>query len=827
LVEDAITLLIRLLVDKALGGQVGDKLVDAFEAAAHRLFEHVGPGFQAAVTSLETWVAPLRQRMEALAASMPTELNAEQMAATGEAFVDLIADLAAGVTTNQIRDGLDRLLRMLRQDIGFTDAYLGGQINALLDDFAARCLAITGDSGDARDNRLAIVAILRRLRRSLANKWTLPPLNSEQLAGPLFAWMRSAGTDEIAQKIACIADKVKNGLRLSKGVLSAIPFTGVSAGSIGQAGMSAANLNAEKSWYGHWLFDSDWGIDQPKAGSEYAPRFEKITFKHVDREAMEGVAFHGRWVRYALETLLHLTSLEEGDYISSSLHATRSLTDTIVLAAAKYEIPWVVRHPIDLAISFLAGGFEGRGLDQFDEMLYLVRVGIDLFEAYLYQFYSRLAYNFTLSILTLLNHDGQTLSQEFVSGTSLPQPDNRRFIRGAALPFMDLGALILAAAVPYDWYSFDFRGRPGTRPATGEFFATWLAGGLGMSLLSAFVGTVFAGAWSLAYADVEDYAYTWLTGLGFATLNFPLYWFLVNDGATDGGKIGLLPNAGRGQRVAFRGYPDPSTSPYRLPYASGQSIECIQGNHGIASHNSVSQPIQVYAYDFSMNLNANVLCMRPGIVFSFVDTTPTGNANTGQPGNNIVIQHTTIDGNHDSFSPAAGVVAGVTYSSYVHGVQNSIMAAFAARGITLATRDIVPTINPLMPAPYTNLLTGTINRVVSLDAGGNIIVDAAGFPVEVTVAQGQTIMTCDHTGVSQFNHLHVQVVPNVLPTPIVDQFQFGNLRIFITAVDAAGNATVTDNAPAQFTIPFTFNEVGGDGAPKKFDYYTSANTPVP
>lgn len=58
------------------------------------------------------------------------------------------------------------------------------------------------------------------------------------------------------------------------------------------------------------------------------------------------------------------------------------------------------------------------------------------------------------------------------------------------------------------------------------------------------------------------------------------------------------------------GYPDASTSLYKLPWPSGNSYEISQGNCGPASHLGA----QRYSYDISMNIGSTVVAARAGVI---------------------------------------------------------------------------------------------------------------------------------------------------------------------------------------------------------------------
>jgi murein DD-endopeptidase MepM/ murein hydrolase activator NlpD len=61
-------------------------------------------------------------------------------------------------------------------------------------------------------------------------------------------------------------------------------------------------------------------------------------------------------------------------------------------------------------------------------------------------------------------------------------------------------------------------------------------------------------------------------------------------------------------------YPPAAESPYRLPWAAGESHLCVQGNRGIVSHHGWER----YAYDFAMPVGTEVCAARGGKVVTVI-----------------------------------------------------------------------------------------------------------------------------------------------------------------------------------------------------------------
>lgn len=61
-------------------------------------------------------------------------------------------------------------------------------------------------------------------------------------------------------------------------------------------------------------------------------------------------------------------------------------------------------------------------------------------------------------------------------------------------------------------------------------------------------------------------------------------------------------------------YPPASASPYRLPWAAGQTYRCVQSNRGIVSHRDWER----FAYDFGMPVGTEICAARAGTVTQVV-----------------------------------------------------------------------------------------------------------------------------------------------------------------------------------------------------------------
>jgi len=542
--------------------------------------------------------------------------------------------------------------------------------------------------------------------------------------------------------------------------------------------------------------DVKW-LDAPIFSGIRGPHY---TFDVASTETMEGVAFHSAWVSDALEALLHLISLEVGDYASNTVNAVWNLVHMTVKLAANRPLfdslgywTWVIGIGAT-ALASLEGMHTKVSVKNWFAFWLFVLLSSDLGEKALYNYWLNLARNGLLSTITLLNYDGARVEEDFVSGArDTNRPLNRKVVDGVVSIFVDLSMIWLADLVPKNKYIFPF----GSADLTLGY---GVGAALGMGLLGGFVGTVVAE--TLAWAeDWEVLGYSLLKSMLWSLGRFWPYLYLIKEGDTDGGIYNPIG-------IAFPGYPDSSTSPYNMPYPAGQAVLWGQCNQGMWSHHIApgSNP-QVYAFDLAMDQGDEVLAMRSGTVIDFFDWVPDDtdpSTNIPRPGfpagtlpqpgttsrnwNFVMIRHDrdaavvlipagnlppNANPQNSPHDRDAGGGRVVTYGVYGHGRNGSVRQIFASR----------------LGIPVANILPSNI--------------------IGQTILKGQPIMLSGDTGVSFHNHLHIQIM--VGPATGAD-VRLDNRTGVLAAVNP-------------YTIPFVFQEVSG--VPKVLNSYISQNIRQP
>lgn len=482
----------------------------------------------------------------------------------------------------------------------------------------------------------------------------------------------------------------------------------VSVGSVGANGVAGAEVEvavAENpddpiAWYASWVAGR---VVRFPAGDVDNPYLNGFSFKHASAPTMEKVAFHSAWAASAVEALLHLISAEQGDLAENLMNLGANGLDIGLVAFDKPKLleqvnflqPRFLRFMTFIASDFLAG-LEGARFGDPNDPYAWTNLGGDMGEAILYRRWSWLLRETLLSFMTLHNHDPegfQAWQREHAGKvpaeviTRAVKLHNNNCFDGMCYFMAELGGMLLPLILwRSDRANYGFLG--GTLPgsllgkAIGSAAISW-----SFMYLSIFLARIPAGEfpsdwWRFVLLLLKERVYgeykLWPTqtlaagdsaasggvsaGEGFLyvlkdlfwdvprgaiallmyVLDFGIYHYLFTDGSTDDGTY-CIDTLGVSRQ--FMGYPgDSGNSPYRLPWASGNMIQCVQGNMGIWSHYPQGAS-QTYAYDFGHDKGTEVLCSRAGILVSAMDINPDNNPNNW---NFAVVMHLI------AFAPGSG-----------------------------------------------------------------------------------------------------------------------------------------------------------------------------
>jgi hypothetical protein len=692
LVEDLLALATRLLWDRAHGGACLTLTEKAFAASLERLLAATRTRQGAAAQKLKAWAQPLVDKIAAMGQSLPGDSVAHETILSGDRLVSLLVELLDGITTDALAQHANFALSVLQNDLGLTNSFVDQQVGLIIDDIVAQLRGAPLEADlRVRENRFEIIVLVRRIRRDIDGLFELPPLNVDRFAALLLSKLRELQYDAVVGRAAVTGKALKSGLDVLGAISDEVTF---SAGFSGGPGAAAApGASTRRCWYASWVTGEEVNDVDPLNCSALQP----FSFLHLSRDQMEKATLHATWVTTLLDGFLvaligYLKG--RGVYSITTVSMMRDTIYTVLAPLGDINLPtaldpWLkVPGSFDKLFNLVSAAlcsFEGRSLNDYDGFLYLLRL---IFRFGGSSLPLPLVRDAILSIMTLSNHDPE----------ATPKPENRNNDGLIQFVMQILGPLLHAGVMPDNFFSINGE--------YGSLIAAVLLGALGISVVSFFFGFLLSIGLAGDLPDGDNAAGSWAKGYGLSHLSFIGFWFLFNDGRTNDGKRGYKTDNARGTEVEFKGYPGAATSPYLMPFEG--AAECIQGNHGFWSHNSVIG--QVFSYDFSLNLGQDVLCMREGEVFG----TPLDSVDDGEhpdDGNHIIIKHTTPNADHDLDVNGTPTT---TYAKYYHGQKGTIAAAF----------------------------------------GGSI--PAAGTPV----TQGQLLFKCNSTGMSRCNHIHVQVNPD-------------------------------------------------------------------
>lgn len=814
--------------------------------------------FDTVVDEFEPRIGAARQRIDGLLQQLLEQIDfddPDDALAVGADIIALVERIVAGATPAKIGQILSLLFDAIEDDLGFTEMRARGLLGDLARRLTRRLKAAyaADPSGDQAYNLYAMGGALEEALTLFDFDLNLPPITKDQVVPRIVQAVQDAGLEDRLVPVRNALDRAANGL---SGVPGLAPlFGGEELRAGGSAGAAASPT--KQCWYATWLTYS-W---VRSTNAPNCPELEQVNFgEKLDLKTMESIARHSKWISHLPEIALHAASIEKGDIANNVVNMSLRLIQGIVNLASNNDYPVSVNWSVIPAASYLAGFERTRWNDAFGILTQLTDIG----ETQLFARWSWLLRELLLSILTLAVHD-KTKLQEFLA-TRPPDPPengseaekeaaralveefetklrhyNHNQIDGIGLTLGELGMLLIPLIVSQaDKNLYGFPNGSGSKGKLAGLVIGSVLTSIVFSLAGLLIGRAISGSWPsgrrflslLSKENIFGRLTFWdSSGVGFGVLrllldlfirtpilltsyvlDFFIYFYMFCENATDGGRFAGLRPPG-----SYPGYPDRATSPYRLPWPSGTMYQCVQGNLGIWSHTPFSSGSQIYAYDFSHNRGDIVLAARDGIVWDFRETTPDGEAApagiTGNRANRIRILHLNHVAGHDfdengnaAITPPGGPPENITtICEYLHGQQNGVTTVFQNRGIDLRLPN-----DPAVSG-FADVL-GWPFAVQLLPGGLDVARDpVTNKPALVQVQAGQAIMQADSTGRSAYNHLHIQVRPNL-----------GS-----TQPNAAGTFPAVNRA--NYTIPFVFADSdvqGDDGVPRSLNWYEPDNAEV-
>ncbi|MGH2736938.1 MAG: hypothetical protein ACRDKZ_15265, partial [Actinomycetota bacterium] len=584
------------------------------------------------------------------------------------ALIDALAAIADLLTTERIVTTLRGAFAIAEEDLGITGERLGAVAVGILERVEER-LTQPLESGDASATALHLYDIgscIGRLRFVAMPKPGMPRLDLEILVAEIERRWELTGINQIAQLLkgffeasGDIAEALAAIVQmLTLNVEVDVDTTTRSLGGGSEADIRARQGEASRSvaWYATWVANETVKYNSAQPADRFtSEHLRGMDYVKFDAETMEQVARISAIVAPALEAFLHFSSMEQGDLASNTAGAAINLTDMIVNIAEERLHPvfhWLV-FPV---LVQLPAGIENERSDPLGDPPYVATNMLgDFGEFVLYRRWIWLARELLLSVLTLLNNRPGSMDEFANQQATLGQDEitrarhlhNNNCFEGVCYSFAELASMIVPLIHSHtDRKDYGMIG--GTLPSGAiekGIYAALIE--IGSLYLAVPLASLMAGEWPSDWARFGKlllherifgkFEYSGEAGIvalkvlaslrGAAPLllhfvDYFVYLYLFTNGSTDDGKFCL--DTGFTER-RFAGYSAQESSPYLLPYPSGETKQCVQTNMGIWSHYP-QNVAQTYAYDFSHDMGDEVSCSRAGIITALTDTIPDGNA---------------------------------------------------------------------------------------------------------------------------------------------------------------------------------------------------------
>ncbi|MGZ4334859.1 MAG: hypothetical protein ACXVRJ_11390 [Gaiellaceae bacterium] len=867
---DVAKLAVGMLRDVIGGGHILEQFEAAGVAQTERVLAHAQSGLDHARQRLGALAQAPVARLQTLA----TELGGisdpdEALAAAHDLFATLTAG-AEGLTIDHLRSDVAELLDIVETDLGLTPDFLEQEVWAFVDDLVERLEHVPPESDAAlRSNRIQVVGSLRRLRRRVGGAFVFPELDPEHAAEDLLAVIRKIGVSDLAGRVACVGANVAQATQSARDVLHAVPFTGLLP-SVGAAVTpDPSKSDDEYLWYPSWLANQNRAVgdhifsflipgdevrinkaktqivqrntthadqliasgtnlswkDHPRLGDDPAP----YSFAGPDADAMETLAYVTAIIQSGAEVLLNAISISDGDIFANLVNIFGGTLNGLWKLAQKEPEPWWLDGLIFRTVLLFPATFEGIQTEASGRKarMWLTLAVPDYVEMLTWRYFTKLGRDVLLSIITLANHDH----------SATPRPRNRReFDAVRHLITMGLHNLFLLAFKRKNWGLM--KDASSLSPLLELIFIWSLLIGTGVGALGGLVGSLLGEAVARdADGDAIKDKMWWSIP---QCVLMTVYWlFIQQEGSTQGGTF--TPFTGN----AYVGYQAKDTSPYKMPFDPAAVTRCYipQGNQGLFSHN-FNNVGQLYAYDFSLDENAEILAARSGTVIAFSESIPnekslsTGSSPTKSKLTTLIAAGSspnTIDvASAAAFQPSGALLVGnrdIAYYTSISGTQfQGVTWLTGSAQDAAAVNDFVE--QRLFSWNFIAIkhdvdesLAAAAPHAHDLGLGGGtpiptVAVYGHGMPGSITsafashlpavpteaivgthVKQGMPIMLAGDTGISFNNHLHMHVVPD----PGGDYRKYGGW----------GD-----------TIPFVFSDedAPSDGVLKHFTFYKSGNT---
>src|SRR5579884_152565 len=580
------------------------------------------------------------------------------------------------LTAANIVNFLQGLFDVILTDLGVSGGGLLGVLTTTITHMVEK-LQTGVENGDMSDQSVALYDFgtgLDDILALLQKDIDFPTLDISAVLSEVRAVWANLGIDRIIALIEAILQKGDQLLTPIATIAQAVVDVEVNVKVTPQAANGngtpapAENPSDPIAWYASWVagnvvrFPSDTGQSTNLFDNQYLLGF---TYKRISRETMEKIAYHTAWLAPVIELVLfHATSMEKGDITNNLVQLLYDGTDAGLIIFKKYKLHWGWGWLPLLTFPWIGPTAEsgGRSCWWWHDIA-------DAVENLMYRRWCWEMREALLSVLTLLNYDDAAFQQILSTRSNQVEKDattlasNPYYFDGTIIAIIEIGSLFLfgfyrdrgafyldtgvsifslppiqqAVSIGWLWpMAMTIVGYVIARPLSGQP----LFSSSGLHVFAVFFRERLLGKYSFADGASGFWAVArCVFGFLLYPLEYLIYRFVFTTGDTDGGTL-ALDTQGNDAPKKFLGYPDPSTSPYLIPWVDSQRM-CVQGNLGIVSHNAHDGTGQVYAVDIEMAEGQDIVASRAGIIVNIRDTIATGDHSDGW--NFVEIMHLVLD----------------------------------------------------------------------------------------------------------------------------------------------------------------------------------------
>ena len=403
-------------------------------------------------------------------------VDVSQILSVGSSIFEMIATVLDALNTDTILGFFGELLEIIETDLGLGAERLKSLLQGLIANIVQRLQAdvLNGNTSAVALQLYQLGKHIDKFRQSTEAFNSLPTLDKAYLLGILSPLVEGINLSEqlapISQRIRDFS-QILNPLATLSGSLNVDISVGAATQprvrSIVSEMMADADNSSQKTcWYASWLHNEPIKDSDPLARLDN----DRIGFKLMSKEFMEGFAFHSRWIAKALELVFHGLSIpfdtRNGfstagqpyrSWLSNTLNMGWQLADMLMILIGEINLhrgwQWLVKPILSYLGSLAQPNIGGRWYrDTYLFWINLLKIG----ETTLYARWTFILREGFLSVFTLLNFDNTKYETYVKNGSdALKKIHNHNQGYGLYYFLEEIAAMIFVAAAngkeDYGW----------------------------------------------------------------------------------------------------------------------------------------------------------------------------------------------------------------------------------------------------------------------------------------------------------------------------------------------------------------------------------------